>query len=113
QATTTRDGQVDHGQGEDGSGDSALHEEPSLRRAPIVNRSSPGSYRDPTRRGKYGGESRKPIRGSPTVLWRAIASAAPIAWTGTKPSWRAATSSRQPPTRTEPSRSSAGRQPSQ
>src|SRR5438045_2587788 len=59
----------------------------------IVNRSTRRGYEEPTRSGKYGGASRTPILGSPPAVRRAISSAAPTPCTGTKPSWRAATSS--------------------
>src|SRR5207244_610024 len=49
-----------------------------------------------------------PILRGPPALFRAIASPARTPCTGTKPSWRAAVASRQPPTSTAPSRSSAG-----
>src|SRR5919201_1658819 len=53
-----------------------------------------------TRRGKYGGDKRKPIRGGRSVQPRAIVSAAPSPCVGTNPSDRAAAASRQPATST-------------
>ena len=68
----------------------------------------PGVQPAPTRSGKYGGESRKPIRGGRSARPWAIASAGPMPCVGTKPSCRAACASRQPATSTAPSRPIAG-----
>src|SRR5581483_9443772 len=60
----------------------------------------------PTRRGKYGGLSRKPIRSWPCP--RASSRAAPTVCTGTNPSCRTACASAAPATSTAPRRLSAG-----